>query len=127
MTRDLAGSAVPGHHHLLLAPVHPGLGGHGEDDGSVSGSGHHGPGEPDGLIGLATVSLHLNTRPEWDSQVRGQGPQGLLELTSLMVGVEIVSVEDRVEVATGGVTGVTGVSLHSFPQNHWSKIMLCEF
>ena len=43
MTRDLAGSAVPGHHHLLLAPVHPGLGGHGEDDGPVSG--HHGPGE----------------------------------------------------------------------------------
>ena len=75
MTRDLAGSAVPGHHHLLLAPVHPGLGGHGEDDGPLSGSGHDGPGDPDGLTDLATASLH-HQNPERDSQVRGQGPQG---------------------------------------------------
>ena len=76
MTRDLASSAVPGHHHhLLLAPVNPGLGGHGEDDGPVSGSGHHGPGDPDGLTGLATVSLH-HQHTERDSQARGQGHQG---------------------------------------------------
>ena len=57
VTRDLASSAVPGHHHhLLLAPVHPGLGGHGEDDGLIAGPGLHGPRDPDGLQDLAAVN-----------------------------------------------------------------------
>ena len=64
MTQGLAG-AVPGHlHHLLLALVDPGLGGHGEDDGLIAGPGLHGPRDPDGLYTLAAVSLSPSTPGE---------------------------------------------------------------